>query len=91
MSLDDYFQESGRGGHSGEEAQSIVYRKPVDCPIRKEPTCTHDHEVIAVRKYLENTALCRRAWLLRYFEPACAKPGSVPQKCCDVCAHKIEE
>ena len=75
-SIDDYFQESGRGGRSGGDALSVVYWKPVDCPVKKEPTSTHDHETIAVRKYLENTTECRRMWLLHYFDPSCAKPGN---------------
>lgn len=33
-SIDDYFQESGRGGRSGGDAHSVVYWKPIDCPIR---------------------------------------------------------
>ena len=38
-SIDDYFQESGRGGRSGDYACSIVFWKPLDCPVKKEPTC----------------------------------------------------
>ena len=76
VSTDNYFQESARGGHSGKEAQSVLFWKPRDCRVEKEPTSTHDDEVIAVRKYLENT--CRRVWLLEYFDPACAKPGLEP-------------
>ena len=36
-SIEDYFQESGRGGRSGESACSTIYWKPMDCPVRKEP------------------------------------------------------
>ena len=36
-SVEDYFQESGRGGGSGGEAVSTIYWKASDCPIRKEP------------------------------------------------------
>ena len=36
------------------EARSIVYWKPIDCKVRKEPSSTRDHEVAAVRQYLEN-------------------------------------
>ena len=32
-SIDDYFQESGRGGRTGESARSIVYWKRTDCPL----------------------------------------------------------
>ena len=67
-SLEDYFQESGRAGRSGEDAVSTIYWKPVDCPMRKQPTTLQDHELIAVRRYLENGTACRRQWLLDYFD-----------------------
>lgn len=41
-SIDNYFQESGRGGRSGDCARSIVFWKPLDCPVKKEPTCLRD-------------------------------------------------
>lgn len=34
-SIDNYFQESGRWGCSGDEAKSVVYWKPLDCPVGK--------------------------------------------------------
>ncbi len=86
QSIDDYFQESGRGGRSGDHACSIVYWKPIDCPLRKELISTRDNEVACVRRYLENTTVRRRKWLLVHFEPMCAKPGREPSKCCDICA-----
>lgn len=58
-SLDDYFQESGRGGRSGDDALSTIYWRKPDCPVRKDPSTTHHHELISVRRYLENTAVCR--------------------------------
>lgn len=85
-SIEDFFQESGRGGRSGDRAQATIYWKKVDCPIRKEPSTIEHHETIAVRRYLENTSKCRRSWLLDYFDPDCAKPGPDPSNCCDVCA-----
>ena len=60
QSIDDYFQESGRGGRTGDDAHSIVYRKPIDCPLHKELTSIRDHELAAVRRYLENITACRR-------------------------------
>ena len=57
-SIDDYFQESGRGGQSGGEAQSVIFWKPSDCPLRKDLATTLDHEMAAVRRYLENTTVC---------------------------------
>ena len=86
QSIDDYFQESGRGGRSGDAAQSLVFWKPSDCPVKKQPTSTRDEELIAVRRYLENDTACRRQWLLDYFDPTCSKPGPNPNTCCDVCA-----
>ena len=36
QSIEDYFQESGRGGRSGDPARSIVYWKPIDCHLKKK-------------------------------------------------------
>ena len=60
QSIEDYFQESGRGGRSGDPARSIVYWKPIDCRVKKKLASTQDHEVAAVRHYLENHTSCRR-------------------------------
>lgn len=87
--IDDYFQESGRGGRSGERARSIVYWKPVDCPKRKELSSTRDHEVDAVRRYLENDVSCRRKWLLQYFDSSCDVSTTDPKYCCDICFSKV--
>ena len=86
QSLEDYFQESGRGGRQrGDRANSVVYWKPVDCPVRKEPSTQREHEVIEVRNYLESTSECRRVILLAYFDPSLAKRGQDPSRCCDIC------
>ena len=86
-SLDDYFQESGRGGRSGGDAVSKIYWKPGDCPIRKKPVTLRDRELIAVRRYLENTTTCRRKWLLDHFDVRLKEPV---QRCCDVCSKTVE-
>ena len=85
-SIEDYFQASGRGGRSGDSARSIVYWTPTDCPMRKEPSTLHHHEVNDMRHYLENVSVCRRKWLMDYFDPKSAKLGDDPMVCCDVCA-----
>ena len=64
-SLEDYFQESGRGRRSGGSARSVVFWKPRDCPVKVKPSTTRDQEVIDVRRYLENCSECRRKVLLR--------------------------
>lgn len=85
-SIDDYFQASGRGGRSGDSAESIVFWTPRDCPMTKEPSTTHHREVNEVRSYLEDSSVCRRKRLLEYFDPKNAEPGDNPMVCCDVCA-----
>ena len=87
-SLEDYFQESGRGGRSGADAISTVYWKPADCPKIKDPTTIRDQEVIAVRCYLENLMVCRRRWLQGYFDIRHNEPHPASH-CCDVCSKKI--
>jgi len=82
-SIDDYFQVSGRGGRSGGDAHSIVYWKPIDCPIRKDLVTTRDKEVADVRRYLANTDICRRFWLLEYFDRECARSQKTPKRCCE--------
>ena len=89
-SRDDYAQESGRGGRSGDDAKSVIYWSPADCPLRKEPKTVCDHEVNAVRRYLENNTVCRRQWLLDYFDPTCTKPGQVQLKC-DICSGQVSD
>ena len=87
-SVEDYFQESGRGGRSGEDAVSTIYWKPHDCPISKNPLLLRDHELIAIRRYLENREQCRRRWLLDHFD---VKVVMSIQHCCDVCSNVVEE
>lgn len=83
-SLEDYFQESGRGGRSGSDAVSTIYWIPRDCRVKKSPTSLHDHEAIAVRKYVQNTTICRRKWLLDHFDVRMDKGF---ERCCDVCSN----
>ena len=85
-SVEDYFQESGRGGRSGGDAVSTVFWKPADCRVKKKPSTIRDRELIAVRRYLENIALCRRKWLLEHFD---VKVVSSVQPCCDVCSNRV--
>ena len=89
-SLDDYFQESGRGGRSGGDARSVVYWKPRDCPIKAKPSTTHDQELIDVRQYLENINECRRKLLLSHFDINFAASRKEGCKCCDICSSQQE-
>lgn len=88
--IDDFFQESGRAGRSGEPSKSIVYWKPSEAPLRRDLNDPKNAEVAAVRKYLENCTVCRRYQLLCYFDKDLA--NSLPDRekflCCDVCAQE---
>ena len=87
-SLDNYFQECGRAGRSGEQAFSTIYWCPRDAPIYRDPSDQHKQEVTLVRQYLENTETCRRVQLLKYFIGEPSKDSSIPPHvglCCDVC------
>ena len=88
-SIEDYFQASGRGGRSGESAQSLIYWTPTDCPWTKNPSTLHQREVNQVRAYLDNSTVCRRKWLLEHFDPTSARPGENPAMCCDVCESMV--
>lgn len=88
-SIEDYFQESGRGGRSGGNAKSIVYWKACDCPLRKNLMSTRDKETAAVRHYLENNSSCRRLWLLHYFDASFTSTVQGCCTCCDVCTRAV--
>ena len=83
-SLDDYFQESGRGG---EQSTSTIYWVPSDVPVRQDLSDPLNAEVAVVRRYLENEVDCRRYLLLNYFDPALV--GTLERRnrrlCCDTC------
>ena len=89
--IEDYFQESGRVGRSGEQGKSIVFWKPSDAPNYKDTSKPRHAELAAVRGYLENTEECRRCQLLYYFDPELI--GLLPPRdlmlCCDVCARSV--
>lgn len=87
-SIEDYFQESGRAGRSGEQAKSTIYWKPKDAPLKRDLSNPRDAEVAAVRHYLENNKECRRIQLLDYFDPVLKEEIVTRDQllCCDVCA-----
>ena len=89
-SLDDYLQESGRGGRTGEKATSTIYWCASDAKKYKEAKNKRMEETLAVRLYLENTTECRRHQLLRYFNQTeeHADNETLNPLCCDVCRDK---
>lgn len=88
-SIEDYFQESGRAGRSGDPAKSTVYWKPSDAPLRKDLSNPRDCELAAVRHYLENSSECRRQQLMKHFDPTIQVNTVDPLLCCDVCLKKV--
>ena len=50
----DYFQESGRGGRTGEQACSTIYQCCKDAPKYKYLADHRKNEIVLVRSYLEN-------------------------------------
>ena len=86
-SLDDYFQECGRAGRSGEQSYSTIFWCPSDAPQYRDTSDYLRQEVVLVRLYLENTEKCRRIQLFQYFtgEMDVLNNIMIPDMCCDVC------
>ena len=84
-SLDNYFQECGRAGRSGEQAFSVIYWCPRDARRFEDTRDHHRREEALVREYLENVNTCRRLQLMQYFIGKEIKHYNIPQLCCDVC------
>lgn len=86
-SLEDYFQESGRAGRTGDSAKSTIYWKPSDAPKKENLFSPRNAELASVRYYLENESDCRRQQLLKYFDStATASKNKDCFLCCDICA-----
>lgn len=88
-SLEDYFQECGRGGRTGKQAFSTIYWCPRDAPKYKDILEHRKLELTLVRSYLENTFVCRRKQLIEYFVEDFKEVSETTQfLCCDVCHKK---
>ena len=46
-------------------------------------------ELVDVSMYLENTTVCRRKWLINYFDSDCVLSVANPALCCDVCSGNV--
>ena len=92
-SADNYFQESGRAGRSGEAAKSMVHVdwKPSDAPLRRDTSDPRNVELAAVRHYLENNTNCHRQQLLNYFDSDLFSTIHCNDRllCCNVCARNV--
>ena len=73
--IEDYFQESGRAGRSGELSTSTIMWKPSDAPLWKDLSRPRHAEIAAVQHYLENNKECRREQLLHHFDRSMQVPS----------------
>ena len=77
--LDDYLQESGRIGRTGDQMSHAV--------LLRYKGCTRSNNITKeMKNYVSNSSECRRMLLLRHF--SCNPQPIISEKhsCCDVCA-----
>lgn len=72
--IDDYVQESGRGGQGGEPCHAVLTKY---LGLRKQTTGGN------MKEYLENDSVCRHVKLM---QPISVQ--DVPHLCRDICARK---
>ena len=77
-SLEDYFQESGRGGRDGSQVDAIIITYP-RCLASKNITKS-------MKYYCKNNVQCRRQILLAEFEVSFSLRIEPLHLCCDICA-----
>lgn len=77
--IEDYVQESGRGGRDGNIACALLFYANKD----------RQHSSKVMQEYYKNTSKCRRMQLFSEFEDTdkLSMPGSLCS-CCDVCKKK---
>ena len=77
--IDDYMQESGRGGRGGEMCTAVLVKY---CGCTRLPTSQR------IKEYLKNKTQCRRELLL---VPFGRKPATrmLAHTCCDVCFSSV--
>ena len=78
--IDDYLQESGRAGRSGEASHAVLY---------VYPGCTLGYVSPDMKRYVANTEKCRRSLLLESF-PGQHQIDTGEHTCCDVCTRSCE-
>ena len=76
--LEQYVQETGRGGCDGAMAKCILYFSPKDLRAKH-------HVTAGMEAYCENTVECRRVLLMRQFTEEIMKTPTHLHLCCDIC------
>ena len=78
--VDDYFQESGRGGRDGGKCLAILYTYP---------GCLFGHVSTSMKQYSKNSSTCRRQLLLKFFSSETDLDQSGDRvDCCDICTQQ---
>ena len=76
--IDDYIQESGRGGRDGKQSVSIL--------VKYRMMYTGSKVTTRMKAFVNNTDTCRRKILLEHFNIQDHVHSQAAHTCCDVCA-----
>ena len=74
---ESYIQETGRAGRDGQPARAILFYSKRDL--------SHPYMEESIVSYCQNTSVCRRQQLFKYFIYFCG-PNLNTCNCCDLCA-----